>query len=149
MKLSEKKKLKIGKLLLLVLTAAGIMLSGYLWMVHISGSDVVCTTSCDEVIQGEYGSLYGIPVGALGVAFYGLLSLLFIIQYKVKDSFVGQLIGGTLIGGTVFTLYLRYLEFFVIGAICSWCWGSVFILLLIVIVYLSLVKPNLQIKGDD
>jgi uncharacterized membrane protein len=44
------------------------------------------------------------------------------------------LLAGLATGGLLFTLYLTYLELFVIHAICRWCVGSAVIIALIWIV---------------
>jgi uncharacterized membrane protein len=147
--LSDNKIIKLSKAGLLVLLAMGILLSGYLWYVHLMGSDVVCSTSCSEVLHGEYGVMFGVPVGALGFMFYFVMTLLFVILFETKSLFVNNIVKLGLIFGAIFTIYLRYLEFFVIGGICSWCWGSVVILTLIIILFLWGINPKLFVSGKD
>jgi len=38
--------------------------------------------------------------------------------------------------GIIFSVYLRYLEFVKIGHICVWCWMSVILIVLFIVLYL-------------
>lgn len=122
---------KKNAIIQLAFSAIGIVLSLYLWYVHTTSSDIVCSTGCDKVIASEYGVMFGIPVGALGVAFYLMYGFLQVLVARYKDEFTRNISNLWLMAGIIFTIYLRYLEFFKIGAICSWCWGSVVIILVL------------------
>lgn len=102
------------------LAAAGIGVSTYLLVVHLSGGTPVCAaggTGCSTVTESEYSELAGIPVPLLGLVGYLLL-----LGSALVQSDAGR-IGGMFLAivGFGFSAYLTYLELVVIDAICQWC----------------------------
>jgi uncharacterized membrane protein len=76
----------------------------------------------------------GVEVAAIGVAGYALLLLLTLAALQPRWAGSRRLLEAiaVLSGGAVaFTLYLKYLELFVIHAICRWCVGSAVIIVLV------------------
>lgn len=118
----------------LLLASVGAFISLYLWNATVTATGVVCFTGCESVISGEYGKMFGVPVSAYGFAFYGLIILLAYLRMNISDRLLDKLMFSVLVFGVAYTLYLRYLEFFVIGDICIWCWGSALVIVLICIV---------------
>lgn len=131
----EKKKLlkKIEKanIILMMFAAIGAMLSLYLWKVHLTGEEVLCTTGgCDAVLKGQYSTIAEVPVAAYGVAFYAAVLILSFQRKYIKDQLLDKMLYLLVGSGVIFTLYLRYVEFAKIGSICQWCWGSVVVVVL-------------------
>lgn len=120
----------------LILASVGAFISIYLWNAHFSSSEVICSTGCEQVISGPYGELFGVPWGAYGMAFYALIVLVTFLRMNIDHILLDRLMGIVILGGVGATLYLRYLEFFKIGEICIWCWGSAFAVLALVATYL-------------
>lgn len=115
-----------------LLIVAGIGVSGYLTYVHYADIDPVCaggSGGCHIVQASDYAELFGVPVAALGLAGYiGLAVSLFI------PGELGRMVGMALaLIGAGFSLYLTYLELFVIDAICQWCVASAVIMILLAI----------------
>jgi len=112
-----------------VLAVVGIGVSIYLGSVEASGVDAVCgpVGDCNAVQQSEYASILGIPIGILGVVGYGLLLGGWLVSRAAKGTLpdVGLIVAGAIaFGGTLFSIYLTFLEPFVIGATCMWCLTS-------------------------
>lgn len=110
-----------------VLALGGLLLSLYLTLYHagLVGS-LACggTASCERVQLGPYGALFGLPVAAYGIG--GYLTLLAIalagLQPRWERSATPTRLLALVSGvGVAFTLYLKYLELFVIHAVCRWC----------------------------
>ena len=105
-----------------VLAVVGLGIAGYLTYVHYAGVHVLCAASggCETVQTSSYSKLAGVPVPVLGLIGYaGILVSLFV----PGDS--GRLAtAGLALVGFGFSVYLTYLEVFVIKAICQWCVGS-------------------------
>jgi uncharacterized membrane protein len=105
-----------------VLGVVGLGIAGYLTYVHYAGLHPVCVASggCETVQSSSYAKLAGVPVPLLGLIGYAgiLLSLL------VRGDTGRLATAGLAIVGFGFSLYLTYLELFVIDAICQWCVGS-------------------------
>ena len=106
-----------------VLVLAGIGVAGYLTYVHYAGIDPVCTGGgggCHTVQASDYAELAGIPVAVIGLAGYLALAASLLVPGEP-----GRAAGmGLALAGAGFSLYLTYLELFVIDAICQWCVAS-------------------------
>jgi uncharacterized membrane protein len=104
----------------------GLLISGYLAYVKIFDTPIYCTPGlgdCTTVNSSSYSELWGIPI-----AFFGILSYLAIIllvfladHFKLIKHYQVLIIFGISLFGFLYSLYLTYLEIFVIHAICQWC----------------------------
>jgi uncharacterized membrane protein len=91
--------------------------------------------NCNTVQQSQYATLFGIlPIGVLGVMGYLFIIILWLARLldmpKVKRILNLVLFGVTLFG-ILFSIYLTFLEPFVIGATCIWCLSSALIMTLL------------------
>ncbi len=139
-------KVKRSKRIILILSALGLLVSLYLSYLHITDSQAgFCTagSACDAVRMSEYSSLLGIPVAAYGVIAFGLIWVLSLLTLKERVRWLALYVVS--LGGVAFSLYLTYIELFVIDAICVYCVASAVIILLVFITVL-LSKPFLD-KG--
>lgn len=112
-----------------VLAVVGLGVSLYLANVETSGVEAVCgpVGDCNAVQQSEYASLFGVSIGILGVIAYAGLIIGWIVTKVSKGNaadLAALLIAATALGGTVLSIYLTFLEPFVIGATCLWCLTS-------------------------
>jgi uncharacterized membrane protein len=118
------------------LSLAGLLISGYLYLYKIGaiGSLACGTGGCETVQLSSWSRFAGVDVSLIGIVGYaGLLALSLASvqagpgsrQWPVRAL---QLASGI---GVLFTLYLTYLELFVIQAICRWCVASGVIILTI------------------
>jgi uncharacterized membrane protein len=112
-----------------VLALVGIAIATYLWLHAIGVIGVLqCGTGgCETVQASRYAELFGLPVALYGVV--GYVTLFGIAIAGAQPALAARawptrwLV--TLSGaGFLFTLYLTYLELFVIHALCRWCLGS-------------------------
>lgn len=126
---------------LLVLATVGLVISGYLVLKTEDPSSVICSLGggCETVLSSRYARIGPVSVAWLGVGWY-LISLAIIwltdFSRRLKPTFLT--VWAT--GGLVFSLYLLYLEAFVIKDYCTWCLGSLIIVALIF--GISFVKIN-------
>ena len=117
------RRLAGSRLALLTLAVLGALISAYLTWTHFAGLTPVCTgggEGCQTVQSSRYASLLGIPVALLGLLAYGGL-IFSAVLWKEGGIYLGFLIS---LVGTLFSVYLTYLEVFVIGALCQWCLAS-------------------------
>lgn len=93
----------------------------YLTVEHISGRSVRCTLSgCSEVLSSQYASVRGFPLAAIGaLAYFAVFSLATLAAFGYRS--LGKLL--TILVGAMFltTLWLLYLQAFVIGHFCQYC----------------------------
>ena len=107
------------------LSLAGLFISGYLYLYKIGmiGSLACGTGACETVQLSPWSRFAGIEVSLLGMLGYaGLLALsLASLQPGASQQWPMRAMAVAAGIGVVFTLYLTYLELFVIHAICRWC----------------------------
>ncbi len=122
---------------ILVLSLVGLFAAGYLTYVEASQAQAVCgpVGDCNAVQQSKYAVLFGVlPVGLLGVAGYiGILAAWW-VQYFGPANLrrtAALALWGMAWFGVIFSIYLTFLEPFVIGATCMWCITSAVVMTLI------------------
>jgi len=123
-----------GVLILLVI-GAGVAL--YMAFIEVTNTEAVCgpVGDCNTVQQSPYATLFGIiPIGILGLFGYLIIGILWLIVVKGPSKWQRIstlcLLALTLFG-TVFSIYLTFLEPFVIGATCAWCLTSAIVMTLL------------------
>ena len=111
----------------LYVTAAIVSLLGladaiYLTVQHVTGQSVRCTivSGCSEVLSSSYAVVAGQPLALIGAAaYFSVFSLATLAAF-------GYRVAGTLMTVRVLlmflvSLWLIYLQAFVIGAFCQFC----------------------------
>ena len=110
----------------LALGLLGLFDSLYLLYTYTSPSrPMVCIgTGCDAVRASAYSTLGGVSMPVFGVLGYTLLAIV-IIAESLFSGRVARLARYAFLGmtgfGFLFSLYLDYLQAFVIHAYCAWC----------------------------
>lgn len=112
-----------------LLSLIGMVVATYLAYVEVSGAEAVCgpVGDCNTVQQSEYAKIFGIPVGLLGLAGYTVIMLAWAVrQYGSGQAarWAAIALPTMIFGGVIFSIYLTFLEPFVIGATCAWCLAS-------------------------
>jgi uncharacterized membrane protein len=111
---------------MIVLAVAGAGVAAYLTWVHYGDVSPICATGggCETVQKSSYSELAGVPVALLGLGGYlAILATLF-----VPGETTRLWAAALALVGAGFSLYLTYLELFVIDAICQWCVASAVIM---------------------
>ena len=94
----------------------------YLTIEHITGQSVRCTivAGCSEVLSSSYAVVLGVPLAAVGAAgYFSVFSLATLAAFGYRGA--GLLL--TLLVSAMFlvSLWLIYLQAFVIKAFCQFC----------------------------
>ncbi len=115
------------------LALLGLFVSLYLlWSYTSPSRPMVCFGGgCDAVRASVYSHIRGVPMPALGVAGYVLVALLIIAESLVPAALaieVRYALAGATSFGFLFSLYLEYLQGFVIHAFCTWCVTSAIVM---------------------
>jgi uncharacterized membrane protein len=100
--------------------AFGIGVATYIAIAEAGGGAPACLAGgggCETVAESQYADLAGINVAVLGIVGYVLL----VVTALLRGD--GARMGGFAISlaGFGFSVYLTYLELFVIDAVCQWC----------------------------
>jgi hypothetical protein len=114
-----------------VVLVVGLIVASYMTYVETTAADAVCGVvgNCNIVQQSEYASLFGIPIGVIGII--GYVSLFAVWLVSLRDERAHNIFFLLVAGGMLFTIYLTFLEPFVIGASCMWCLTSALTMLLL------------------
>ena len=126
------------------LCVVGFGVAGYLAYVETAQVAAVCgpVGDCNTVQQSEYARLFGIlPIGVMGLAGYVAIMLAWLTARYTKSKIMDLAnlsMFGMAVFGVLFSIYLTFLEPFVIGATCAWCLTSA---ILITILMLLSMKP--------
>lgn len=107
---------------------------------------LICPTNgCDTVNSSAYSTFAGVPVAVMGVI--GYLILLNLQMFNSKLIFLNVIYWVVSCIGFIFSLYLVYLEVYIIHSICFWCTIS---LLIITILFLQAIgQLSNSIRGRD
>jgi uncharacterized membrane protein len=135
----------------MALSVAGIAVSAYLSLVHYRDDLLVCAVGgCHTVQKSPYAELYGVPVALLGLGMFVAMATLGLLR-RLRAEWAGDLnliTFGLALAGTVFTVYLTYLELFVIHAVCQWCVLTALLTWALLLVEGALVWRSLQPHDD-
>ena len=115
----------------------------YLTIEHITGQSVRCTIvhGCSEVLSSPYAVVAGVPLALIGaVAYFTVFTLatLAAFQYQLAGKLV------TLVIGLMFltTLWLLYLQAFVIRHFCQFCLLSALVTTTLTVLVFMAYKSN-------
>jgi len=111
----------------LYVTAAIVSLIGladaiYLTVEHVTGQSVRCTivAGCSEVLSSPYSVVAGVPLAAIGAAaYFGVFSLATLAAFGYRSA--GKLLTVMVLSMFLVSLWLIYLQAFVIHAFCQFC----------------------------
>lgn len=106
-----------------VLALVGLLDSLYLTAEHLSGRSVRCVvvSGCDAVLSSGYATVFGnVPLAAAGAAAYFLaFSLATLAAFNYRGARLPLAILVALM--FLFTLWLLYVQAFVLSAFCTYC----------------------------
>ncbi len=132
---------RLRRWLVPALALASLGVAIYLARAEISGGHVLCLSDCDVVHSSEWAWLFGVvPVGAFGA--FGALSLLAAwgLSFHPRErvaAWAGAAALGLSLFGVAFSVYLTFLELFVIGAMCEWCVANAVIMAIVAALQLA------------
>lgn len=81
-------------------------------------------SGCNVVAQSAYSHFFGIPLGVYGVVFYTLMFVLATLDFAIEKRRLAKVLFGMGSIGVLFSFYFVWLQFFVIDAICIYCFVS-------------------------
>jgi uncharacterized membrane protein len=120
-----------------VIAVVGLAVALYLTYIETTRSEAFCGAvgDCNAVQQSPYAMLFGfLPIALLGTLGYVAILGVWLVKKAGKGS-AADLAGIGLLAlagfGVLFSIYLTFLEPFVIRATCAWCLTSALAMLLI------------------
>ncbi len=128
---------------LIALSLLGMAVAGYLTYVETQGVAAFCgpVGDCNTVQSSPYAKLFGV----LHVSLLGLIGYMAILGVWAWGrwgwgrlcAYAPLVVLALTLFGVLFSIYLTYLEPFVIGAVCIWCVTSAVIMTLLMLVSLG------------
>jgi uncharacterized membrane protein len=137
-----------------LLSIIGLGASIYLTYVEITHTRALCgpVGDCNAVQSSPYAKLFGIlPIGLVGALGYVAILAIWLWQrfrVDVIAKTAGPIMYGMALFGTLFSIYLTYLEIFVIHAVCIWCLSSAVIITVLLLLNLPPITQWLAIIDD-
>ena len=138
-----------------ILAILGLGASIYLTYVDVSHTQALCgpVGDCNTVQSSPYAKLFGFfPVAVLGMLGYIAILITWTWRRMRSDSIArmaGPILYGMALFGTLFSVYLTYLELFIIRAVCIWCLSSAIIITAVMLLTLPPITQWLAITEDD
>jgi uncharacterized membrane protein len=152
---TEDQRSKWIGLLIPLLTLAGIGVSGYLTYVETQAVEAICgpVGDCNAVQNSSYARLFGVlPIGILGLIGFAMILIAWLVQWLRDDklgSFASLAMLGMALFGTIFSIYLTYLEIWVIEAVCIWCLSSAVLITTLLLLSVRPASRALDSLGDE
>jgi len=133
------------------LVVLGLIVAGYLAYVETQQVAAVCgpVGDCNAVQQSEFALLFGfLPIAVLGLIGYVGIGAAWAVA-RFGSGRWAPLAKLALVGmawfGMAFSIYLTFLEPFVIGATCAWCLTSALVMTLLFWLIAPLARPALAV----
>lgn len=109
----------------LVLGIIGAVDSAYLSWLKLTGSVAACSNigDCEAVNNSRYAEIAGIPIAILGLLGYLAILAILLLEVKKPSWKYGLRLAffGFTLAGTLYSIYLTYIEVAILGAICPFC----------------------------
>jgi uncharacterized membrane protein len=138
-----------------IISLIGLGASIYLTYVEFTHAHALCgpVGDCNAVQSSPYAKLFGVvPIGLVGAI--GYIAILIIwVWCRFRTDALARIAGPAMFGmalfGTLFSIYLTFLELFVIHAVCIWCLSSAILITLLLLLNLPAITQWLAITDEE
>lgn len=115
--------------LIVFVSFGGFLLAFYIRHKKGSSEKLVCPigSDCNAVVHSEYSFFFGVPIELLGIFYYGLVAAcygIFLVVPHLASPFVLFAILAMTTSAFLFSLYLTFIQAFVLRQWCTWCLTS-------------------------
>lgn len=139
----------------ILVALVGVGISLYLTYVKLSNTEVICAESgvidCSSVQHSAYAEIAGIPIAILGLMGYGAIALGLLLQNRISilNDFGHAVIFSMTLFGFIYSLFLTYVEGFVLEKWCLWCVASALAMTSLFIVSAARLTYVMQMDDDE
>jgi uncharacterized membrane protein len=138
-----------------IISLIGLGAAIYLTYIEFTNTRALCgpVGDCNAVQSSPYAKLFGVvPIGLVGaIGYIAILSVW--VWRRFRTDALARIAGPAMFGmalfGTLFSIYLTYLELFVIHAVCIWCLSSAILITLLMLLNLPAITQWLAIIDDE
>lgn len=114
------------RVVILVLGLCGFMVAKRIRKHKKENAPLVCFAGfdCHTVVHSDYSRIFGLPVEILGMLYYAFVSIssfFFILYSNVVTNLVSTLGVAISFVALIFSIYLIFIQIFVLKKGCSWC----------------------------
>lgn len=124
---------------LFILAVIGFFIAKYIHNQKKTNKPLICMAGfdCESVVKSSHSQMMGIPLEVFGMLYYAFMSvvyfaLIFIPSSSLHDLLIIFLFTAPLLA-FLFSLYLVFIQVFVLKKGCSWCFLSSFVCIAIFI----------------
>lgn len=110
-----------------LLVLVGLIIAGYLSYLKLAAAPAACVDAgpfdCNVVLNSQYSELAGLPIAYLGLGVYALIGLVMLFERRLSflEQYGSLLIFGIGLFAWLFSMWLVYVQFFLLEALCPWC----------------------------
>jgi uncharacterized membrane protein len=109
----------------LVVAILGFADATYLTVEHYRNAIPPCTTSgCETVLTSAYATVFGVPLSLVGALYYFVVLIGAFAYFEGRHEKLFKIGLFLVIVGFIVSLFLLYLQAFVIHSFCQYCLGS-------------------------
>ena len=126
-----------------VVALLGFIDAVYLTTKYYSGN-INCSviSGCQEVLSSQYSAIVGIPLALLGALYYLFVMIAAMLYIDSQNKWALKIIFIFPTIGFIFSIWLTYLQAYVIKAFCQYCILSALTSTLLFIMSLIIIKKN-------
>ena len=133
----------------ILVAGLGLIDALYLLVIKLSEDPAFCIQGigdCWTVNTSKYSEILGVPISLFGAAAYLVILLILTLgnRYKILSKYGTILFFGIALSGTIYSVYLTYLEIWVLHAICPFCIVSALLMVLLLIFSIIQLKKDLD-----
>ena len=112
--------------LLVLFALAGFAISSYIFIRKHKKQRLVCPMGgkCDLVTSSRYANTFGIPNSLVGMGYYAATALVYGLPSVISNVSFAALNPAfklATLGAFLFSVYLTFIQGFVLKSWCSWC----------------------------
>lgn len=113
-------------ILILISAFVGLSITFSIYKQKHRKQPLVCPlgANCHDVVTSDFSKFFGIGLEILGAAYYSFIITVYLLFLAVPEFATPLsvfIVAGITIGGFLFSLYLTFVQAFLIKSWCSWC----------------------------
>lgn len=109
----------------IIFIAAGIgfFIARYIWKKKQVKKPLMCPRrmNCHDVVNSSYSKFFGVSVESLGMLYYGFVVCLHVVGMVYFSDVLALIMLVSSLGAFLFSIYLFFVQWLVIGEWCIWC----------------------------